>query len=225
MIDNNHISTASFNQIADKEYFDTVMKNVVSKIEKLNDEEKAEIEGFLGVYTYAIELIEQLKSIKNEKVINLPENIVRMEKPTPGDSLEAKIEEIKFSNNERLFESIENEKKYKELIEKYKICEPAVNMYLSTHPLLKNNYNCLNYIESEQQIVDYNYIMERCNVFIESEKNKYAEAKQKEKYQDEYEKAIISKFKKKNRFKNFIKVFIVLILIFGILIFLKYYLG
>lgn len=217
MIEINQISTASFNQISDKEYFDTVIKSVISKIEQLTDEEKKEIEGFLDVYTYTIDLREQLKSTKNEKVINRPESLHRMEKPANGNTLEDKIKEIEYLNNVRLFESIDNENKYNELIQKYKICETVINMYLEKHPLLQEDYPILNYEETEPEIVDYNYILERCNSFIESEKVRYIEKQNKEKIEEQYFKKI-----KKNQNKQNVKRIIRVLIILGILGFIIY---
>ncbi len=222
MIEINQISTASFNQISDKEYFDTVIKSVISKIEQLTDEEKKEIEGFLDVYTYAIDLREQLKSTKNEKVINRTESLHRMEKPANGNTLEDKIKEIEYLNNVRLFESIDNENKYNELIQKYKICETVINLYLEKHPLLQEDYPILNYEETEPEIVDYNYILERCNSFIESEKVRYIEKQNKEKI-EEQNFIKIKKNQNKQNVKRIIRVLIILgILGFIIYILLKY---
>ena len=215
MIEINQISTASFNQISDKEYFDTVIKSVISKIEQLTNEEKTEIEGFLDVYTYAIDLREQLKSTKNEKVINRPESLHRMEKPANNNTLEAKIKEIVYLNNSRLFESIDNENKYNELIQKYKICETVINMYLEKHPLLQEDYPILNYEETEPEIVDYNYILERCNSFIETEKKKYLEESKVDTEDQTFNKIRNSQKRRKN--KKILKTIIITIIIFIVL--------
>lgn len=222
MIESNQISTASFNQFSDKEYFDTVIKSVISKIEQLTNEEKTEIEGFLDVYTYAIDLREQLKSTKNEKVINKPDIIQRMEKPANNNTLEDKIKEIQYLNNSRLFESIDNENKYNELIQKYRICETVINIYLEKHPLLKEDYPVLHYEETEAEIVDYNYIMERCNSFIETEKKKYFEESQEDTEEKTFYK--IRKSQKRRKIKKIIKA-IIIIIIFFIVLYILYMLS
>lgn len=214
IIYNNNITTSTFNTISDKQYFDSVVESLETKISSLSDEGQKEIEGFIKVYSYTQELITKLEDARNIKVINLPENISEIPECFNEDTLEEKINKIKYSSNKSLLESINYEKIYSELIGKYRICETVINKYLNEHPDLLEEYSLLNYIEKETEIVDYNYVIERCNLFIKYEKEKY----EKELIENQLENKNYRNYKKRNGLKKILKTILFIILGIAILV-------
>ena len=88
---------------------------------------------------------------------------------------------------------------------------------MQSYSFLKNSYNTLEYTEAETQIVDYIYIKERCDSFIESEKSKYSEEQKKEEL-EEQEFARAKKSQKRQENKKILKVFFISLLIISALI-------
>ena len=74
LIESNNITTASFTQISDKEYFDEILGKLKNNTKKISKESDEEIDSFVLVYNYLAELITSESSLNNIQVINLPEN-------------------------------------------------------------------------------------------------------------------------------------------------------
>lgn len=81
MIKQHEISTASFPQIADKEYFDSLFSELKQKSDGISEDEKLELEGFVSVYMYTLELIKEFEKLHRIKLIHFPESVESVEKP------------------------------------------------------------------------------------------------------------------------------------------------
>lgn len=74
LIESNNITTASFTQISDKEYFDEILGKLKNNTKEISKESDEEIDSFVLVYNYLAELITSESSLNNIQVINFPEN-------------------------------------------------------------------------------------------------------------------------------------------------------
>lgn len=74
LIESNHISTASFTQIQDKEYFEEILDKLKQKAEDISLEEQKDLESFVSIYQYGLLLIEEYKAERHLKAINVPDN-------------------------------------------------------------------------------------------------------------------------------------------------------
>ncbi|MCI6663332.1 MAG: hypothetical protein MSL09_03825 [Spirochaetia bacterium] len=74
LIESNHISTASFTQIQDKEYFEEILNNLKQKADDISPEDQKDLEGFFSIYQYALSLIDEYKAERHFKAVNVPDN-------------------------------------------------------------------------------------------------------------------------------------------------------
>lgn len=87
LIDSNHISTASFTQIQDKEYFEEILNNLKKKADDISPEDQKDLEGFVSIYTYGLSLIDEYKAVRHLKAINVPEGFEVIEEEPKRDPI------------------------------------------------------------------------------------------------------------------------------------------
>ena len=114
LLANNGISTSSFRQISDKEYFEEVVDSLKAKVKNLLTNEKKDLESFLSIYKYCSILIEDYKKKKHSKTVNVPDNFASPQKPERDPILDCEEElEYEFSNCTNVLGSFSyNIKKY-----------------------------------------------------------------------------------------------------------------
>ena len=83
----NEISTSTFSQISDKEYFDLTLEGLQKLADGISEDESKSLDGFLLVYEYAKGMLEKVSGMENVKVLNCPGELKRVEKIDGGHDL------------------------------------------------------------------------------------------------------------------------------------------
>lgn len=103
LIKANKITTATFTEIPDKEYFEDVVSRLNKKTGIITSDEKENLVGFIDVYTYALSLFKDLENFFKQKhffksYFNVPDGFSMPEKPKVPEILECE-EDIKFESD------------------------------------------------------------------------------------------------------------------------------
>lgn len=92
IIENNNITTATFTQISDKEYFEKIVEKLKIKSTVLSDSEKNDLDGFTAIYSLAVSLLEEAQKKRIIKVHNIQNDFVIPEKPVKDEILDCEEE-------------------------------------------------------------------------------------------------------------------------------------
>ena len=150
IIRQNEISTTSFTQIQDKEYFDKILVNLESKAKDISENDKNDLENFISLYLYARELEKEVSDLKQERIelVNFPENleeIGEVEKPKIPEILEIK-EELEYE----IENQGENFSIFSKNITKFIKSPSKLQEFFEEFFKTKKNY--------EKEMLHYNYI-------------------------------------------------------------------
>ena len=150
IIRQNEISTTSFTQIQDKEYFDKILVNLESKAKDISENDKNDLENFISLYLYARELEKEVSDLKQERIelVNFPENleeIGEVEKPKMPEILEIK-EELEYE----IENQGENFSIFSKNITKFIKSPSKLQEFFEEFFKTKKNY--------EKEMLHYNYI-------------------------------------------------------------------
>ena len=110
----NEISTSTFSQISDKEYFDSTLEGLQKMSACISDEESKCLEGFLTAYEIASELIEKVSGLENVKVLNGPETL-----KTAGKKNVPEILQIEPELHEEIESPSPNLSRYSNILRNY----------------------------------------------------------------------------------------------------------
>lgn len=129
IINQNDISTASFQQIQDKEYFDNLIEDLAQKRDAVSAEEKEEADVFLAAYFCATQLAQELQQVEPIKLQNCPAEVTLPQMPDRPEILEienelqAEIEspykEFSFYNHKKLTTYIPSSNELGNLFERF----------------------------------------------------------------------------------------------------------
>ena len=195
MINQNEISTTSFTQILDKEYFDKILADLETKAKNISDEEKSDFENFILLYLYARELEKEVSDLKQEHIelINFPkkiEEVCEVIKPKLPEILEIE-EELEYeienkgtslsifsklitkyikspSELHELFEKFFEEKKnYEKEMLYYSYSESLKSFYVNSLKRYENSLN-IKKNKNDEILKKWNFSIHAVNKYLEN---------------------------------------------------------